>query len=204
MGRLRMDARTLQSWWFERQGLMEPKEGLSSAEVLAGTGWARSVGGANPYLTLFARAGISREAADRDLGSQEIHELPSARGCTYVVPRCDYALALTVGQGGGDDAQVATAKKFLGVTEEELERLSERARADGLENIHTVIADMREVPLEDETASVVVSSYAFHHLPAEGKELALAEARRILRPGGRLVVCDMMFSLSLARRDRRA
>lgn len=84
-----------------------------------------------------------------------------------------------------------------------LERLAERARADGIENIHTVVADMREVPLEDETASVVCSSYAFHHLPDEGKKLALAEARRILRPGGRLVVCDMMFSLSFAPRDRR-
>lgn len=84
-----------------------------------------------------------------------------------------------------------------------LERLSERARADGLDNVHTVVADMREVPLEDESASVVVSSYAFHHLADEGKELALAETRRILRPGGRLVLCDMMFSLSLAGRDRR-
>src|SRR5581483_4939698 len=36
-----------------------------------------------------------------------------------------------------------------------------------------------------------------------GKELALAEARRLLRPGGRLVIGDMMFSLSLAPRDRR-
>jgi ubiquinone/menaquinone biosynthesis C-methylase UbiE len=49
----------------------------------------------------------------------------------------------------------------------------------------------------------VVSNYAFHHLDGPGKELALAEARRILRPGGRLVVCDMMFSLSLEARDRR-
>lgn len=84
-----------------------------------------------------------------------------------------------------------------------LTRLLERARADGLENVHTVVADMREVPLEDESANVVLSSYAFHHLRDEGKELALAEARRILRPGGRLVICDMMFSLSLGRRDRR-
>lgn len=121
-----MDAAVLRAWWFERQGLMESQAGLSSAEVLARTGWARSVGGANPYLTLFARAGISRDQVDRDLEAQEVHELPSARGCTYLVPRADYAVALKVGQGRGEEAEVATARKFLGVTEEELERLAGR------------------------------------------------------------------------------
>ena len=100
-------------------------------------------------------------------------------------------------------AHSATAVYAVDYCKPMLERLSERARADGLENVHTVVADMREVPLEDESAAVVVSSYAFHHLHDDGKRLALAEARRILRPGGRLVLCDMMFSLSLARRDRR-
>src|SRR5213080_2117306 len=121
-----MDRRVLQGWWFERQGLMGPQQGLSAAVVLAQTGWARSVGGANPYLTIFARAGLSREAVDAELAAQEIHELPSARGCTYVVPRSDYALALTVGQGFGDTADMARAKKVLGVTEEEVDTLCER------------------------------------------------------------------------------
>jgi hypothetical protein len=120
-----MDPRVLKAWWFERQGLMQPEEGRPAAAVLAGTGWARTVGGVNPYLTLFARAGTSREQADRDLESGAVHELPSARGCTYLVPREDYALALTVGQGSGDAGDVATAKKFLGVTEDELARLAE-------------------------------------------------------------------------------
>src|SRR5947209_12482493 len=118
-----MHPQQLQAWWFDRQGLMEPQPGLTAAEALARTGWARSVGGANPYLALFARAGLSREQVDRDLEAREVHELPSARGCTYLVPRCDYAVALTAGQGFGDEAQVATAKKYLGVTEEEMERV---------------------------------------------------------------------------------
>ena len=84
-----------------------------------------------------------------------------------------------------------------------LERLDERAAADGLRNLRTLEADLRHLPLEDESATLVVSNYAFHHLDDPGKELALSEARRVLRPGGRLVVCDMMFSLSLEARDRR-
>jgi ubiquinone/menaquinone biosynthesis C-methylase UbiE len=89
------------------------------------------------------------------------------------------------------------------ISERMLERLDDLAIADGVHNVDTVVADLRRLPLEDESATLVVSNYAFHHLDDLGKELALAEARRILRPGGRLVICDMMFSISLDRRDRR-
>jgi ubiquinone/menaquinone biosynthesis C-methylase UbiE len=84
-----------------------------------------------------------------------------------------------------------------------LERLDDTAAADGVDNVEPLVADLRRLPLEDESATLVVSNYAFHHLDDPGKQLALAEARRILRPGGRLVICDMMFSLSLEPRDRR-
>lgn len=83
-----------------------------------------------------------------------------------------------------------------------LQRLSQRADQAGVATLELVHADLRELPLEDESATLVVSNYAFHHLPDTGKELALSETRRVLRPGGRLVVCDMMFGLSLAARDR--
>jgi ubiquinone/menaquinone biosynthesis C-methylase UbiE len=84
-----------------------------------------------------------------------------------------------------------------------LERLGDQARTHGVDNLETVETDLRHLPLGDESATLVVSNYAFHHLDDAGKELALAEARRVLRPGGRLVICDMMFSLSLESRDRR-
>lgn len=84
-----------------------------------------------------------------------------------------------------------------------LRRLAERAASSGMHNVETCEADLRRLPLEDESATLVVSNYAFHHLGRTDKELALAEARRVLAPGGRLVVCDMMFALSLDPRDRR-
>jgi ubiquinone/menaquinone biosynthesis C-methylase UbiE len=89
------------------------------------------------------------------------------------------------------------------ISQRMLERLDDTAIANGIYNIQTVVANLRRLPLADESATLVVSNYAFHHLDDSGKELALAEARRVLRPGGRLVVCDMMFSLSLEQRDRR-
>ena len=83
-----------------------------------------------------------------------------------------------------------------------LSRLSEQAEEGGVANVESVVADLRSLPLADQSVTLAVSSYAFHHLDDAGKQLALSEARRVLVPGGRLVVCDMMFSLSLAPRDR--
>jgi ubiquinone/menaquinone biosynthesis C-methylase UbiE len=89
------------------------------------------------------------------------------------------------------------------ISERMLDRLDDAAAVDDVHNVEPLVADLRRLPLEDEVATLVVSNYAFHHLDDAGKELALAEVRRILRPGGRLVICDMMFSLSLGARDRR-
>ncbi len=123
-----MDIAKLRAWWFHRQGLDGSLAGKPSAEVLESTGWARSVGGANPYLALFARSGIRREAVDLDVESAAIHELPSARNCTYVVPRAHYAIALRLARGEGDPPDIATAKRHLGVTEAEIATLSEKVQ----------------------------------------------------------------------------
>lgn len=81
------------------------------------------MGGSGPYLTLFARAGISREQADADVAALRIHELASARGCTYVLPADDYSIGLALAQGVEEAGEIATAKKYLGVTEEEIAAL---------------------------------------------------------------------------------
>jgi hypothetical protein len=116
-----MDENRLRAWWWHRQGLDGSLRGALPAAVLERSGWARSVGGVGPYLTLFARAGTSRADADAALAALEIHELPSARGCTYVLPAGDFALGLRVGQAFSG-AEMKTAAK-LGVTEDEIERL---------------------------------------------------------------------------------
>lgn len=93
-----MDENKIRAWWSHRQGLDGSLSGATPKEVLERSGWARSVAGAGPYLTLYSRAGTSRETADKAVKELQIHELPSARGCTYVVPSSDFALALKVGQ----------------------------------------------------------------------------------------------------------
>jgi hypothetical protein len=109
------------AWWWRRQGLDGSLQGRTPAEVLARSGWARSVGGAGPYLSLFARAGTTRAEADAAVTSLAIHELPAARGCTYVLPADDFALGLAAGEGFRD-AELRTAEK-LGVTRAEVDAL---------------------------------------------------------------------------------
>jgi hypothetical protein len=153
-----MKAETIRAWWSSRQGLDGSLSGKPAAEVLSRAGWSRSVGGVGPYLTLFSRAGISRQAADDAVAKLEIYELPSARGCTYVVPAQDFGLALRAGQGHGDAAQIATAKKYCGVTDAEIEKLCE-----------AVLAALDKAPLDPKELKDATGG-AVRHLGDAGKK----------------------------------
>jgi hypothetical protein len=122
-----MDPVKVRAWWWHRQGLDGSLSGASPAEVLARTGWARSVGGVNPYLTLFSRAGTNREKADATVAALEIYELPSARGCTYVLPSEHFGLGLQLGRGA-PEGEVRVLEK-LGVGRAELDRLGDAVLA---------------------------------------------------------------------------
>ena len=159
MASAKFDAATLRAWWFQKQGLDGSLDGRAPAEALEKTGWARSVGGVGPYVTLFARAGTARDAADRAVAKLEIHELPAARGCTYVLPAADFALSLKLGQPFTDTEGKVAAK--LGVTEKELEKLSE-----------TVLKVLDRGPLEPEELKAAAGG-AVRHLGEEGKKKGL-------------------------------
>jgi ubiquinone/menaquinone biosynthesis C-methylase UbiE len=79
-----------------------------------------------------------------------------------------------------------------------------KATSAGLDNVETVLASAVSLPLVDHVADLVVSNYCLHELHRADKYRALAEARRVLKPGGRLVIGDMMFSFNpMQSRDRR-
>ncbi|MBS1879741.1 MAG: methyltransferase domain-containing protein [Actinobacteria bacterium] len=63
-------------------------------------------------------------------------------------------------------------------------------------NVYPLVASAVSLPFDDDSIDLVVSNYCFHHLTAAGKQEALADAFRVLRPGGRLVFGDMMFGWS--------
>lgn len=83
------------------------------------------------------------------------------------------------------------------------EYLRSKAASAEADRLRIGVGSAASLPLMDGVADLVVSNYCFHHLPDEGKRRALAEARRVLAPGGRLVFGDMMFALGLSEpRDR--
>ena len=168
----------LRAWAWHRQGLDGSLAGRTAEQVFARAGWARSVGGANPYLTLFARAGIRREQVDADVLAHRILELPAARGCTYVLGRDDFAWALQLGRDAADSAFRVVGR--LGVDRGEITLLEEQV-------VHTLAeaeGPMDPRQLKDELGDSV------RNLGEEGKKkgatTTLPTALGILQSDGRI------------------
>jgi ArsR family transcriptional regulator len=66
---------------------------------------------------------------------------------------------------------------------------TELARRNGLENLTYKLGDIERVPLPEASVDLAILSQALHH--AQRPEVAVAEAYRILRPGGQLLVLDL-------------
>lgn len=112
------------AWAWHKQGLDGSRLGQDAARVLAESGWMRSVGGANPYLGLWARAGLDREQVDKEVQTLAIHELPVARGCTYVLGAADFAWGLQLGAAAAG-AQLKVLAR-LGVDRAEITALEDQ------------------------------------------------------------------------------
>ncbi len=69
-----------------------------------------------------------------------------------------------------------------------IEQARARQASLGLANLDWRVGDAARLPFEDAVFDRVVTRYSFHHMLRPG--LALAEMKRVCRPGGRVVVCD--------------
>ncbi|HSO90016.1 MAG TPA: crosslink repair DNA glycosylase YcaQ family protein, partial [Arthrobacter sp.] len=168
----------LRAWAWHKQGLDGSLAGCTAEQVFARAGWARSVGGANPYLTLFARAGIRREQVDADVLAHRILELPTARGCTYVLGRDDFAWALTLSRDAAEAAVKVVGR--LGVDRGEIALLEEQV----LHTLAEAAAPMDPRQLKEELGESV------RNLGEEGKRkgatTTLPTALGILQSQGRI------------------
>jgi ubiquinone/menaquinone biosynthesis C-methylase UbiE len=86
-------------------------------------------------------------------------------------------------------AKAAPESEVIGVdTDPEVLGLAQAK--DGAEAVVWKRGLAGEIPLPDQSCDRVVMSLLLHHLDAPGKRAALAEAHRVLRPGGRLHIAD--------------
>ncbi len=85
---------------------------------------------------------------------------------------------------------------------EMIRTLRAKATEEGLEGISGIVSPIEQLELGPETFDLVVTNYTLHHLLDADKQRLVKMAYRWLRPGGHLVVGDMMFGRGASARDR--
>lgn len=161
---------------------------LSSTTRATATGdvirWAAFYDALVTALT-FGRARIFREAV-LDLAQVSRGERVLDVGCGTG------ELALAAKRRAGAEGTVHGVDAGL----EMVARAKQKAVRDGLDVTFDVVA-AQALPFPDAAFDLVLCTLMMHHLPEDGRKEAIAEMRRVLKPGGRLLVADLAHEKGL-------
>lgn len=108
-----------------------------------------------------------------------------------IVPATLTVLDAGTGTGALLPMLAPAARCLIGVDRADamLAQARRRVQAEGLENVALLRADLEALPVSDASVDAVSSAFALHHVARP--QAIIAECARVVRPGGRVVLCDL-------------